>query len=196
MPPPASITSSSVLALQPPVEGRLWRRGLRARTPQLSAVDVHPHREETGKDEEDGWQAAASSRSKQRDGVGGVPNIFMGSAVSLKLAVPLSRFYTKPLYDCFLYANQGRERKRPARPGARVRLIFFSRRDLMFWRKLRPKGRCVREPDAEVRAHSDAADLGWSKILSRYKTGAVAGKLVGGKEVDDHRLEGAESVAT
>ena len=87
---------------------------------------------------------------------------FCGSAVSLMLAVPLARFYTRSLYDCLTYARRERDGKR-----ARVRLSKAARRDLMFWRKLGPEGRCMREPDAEVCTHSDAADLGWGGTVSR-----------------------------
>lgn len=84
-----------------------------------------------------------------------------GSAVSLMLAVPLARFYNRFLYECLLHARIKRDGKR-----ARVRLSKFTRRDLMFWRRLGPGGRCIREQDTEVCAHSDAAELGCGGTLS------------------------------
>lgn len=87
---------------------------------------------------------------------------FSGSDVSLTLAVPLASFYTTSVYDCLLYAKRERDGK-----WDRVRLRKVAGRDLMFLRNLGPEGRCMREPDAEVCAQSDAADVGWGGTPSR-----------------------------
>ena len=100
---------------------------------------------------------------------------FCGMAVSLTLAVPLARFYSRSLYNCLTYAKREREGDR-----ARVRLSKMGRKDLGFWRKLGPEGRCMLEVTTDLCTHSDAADLGWGGTVSRDLSPGVDGKQLQG----------------
>lgn len=116
---------------------------------------------------------------------------FCGSAVSLTLSVSLARFYTRSLYDCLSHAKREIDWKR-----ARVRLMRVARRDLKFWQKLGPEALYMREPDAELCAHSDATDLVWGGTLIRDMLSRARGRerrgaarnLVVEKDIDDDCL--------
>ena len=84
---------------------------------------------------------------------------FCDMAVSLTLAVPLARFYSRSLYNCLTYAKMKRQGNR-----ARVRLSKMDRKDLGFWRKFGPEGRCMLEASTDLCTHSYAAYLGWGRL--------------------------------
>ena len=85
---------------------------------------------------------------------------FCGMAVSLTLAVPLARFYTRSLYTALTHSRRERGRSQD-RTRERVRLNSTCAKDLRYWRRLGPEGRCMREMAPDACVHSDAADLGW-----------------------------------
>lgn len=85
-----------------------------------------------------------------------LPATFCGSAVSLTLAVPLARYYSRSLYKCLCKGKRERDGRR-----ARVRLSKAARADLKYWRHLGPEGRRMRPTEAEICVHSDAADVEW-----------------------------------
>lgn len=58
---------------------------------------------------------------------------FCGKSVSLTLAVPLARYYTRSLYTAMSHALH-------IQGGTKVKLSRIERRDLLFWRKLGPEG--------------------------------------------------------
>ena len=103
---------------------------------------------------------------------------FCGVAVSLTLALPLSRFYTRSLYwDLSLAEKHAASRGNLDAAGhprsgwfraeyAKVRLSRQSIRDLRYWRSLaRGEGRDLIRPEPSLTAHSDAADLGYGGTL-------------------------------
>ena len=75
---------------------------------------------------------------------------FCGVAISCSLAMPLSRFYTRSLYDSLKIATR-RDR--------RVRLVHAAVRDLKEWRGLKssPPSRPIRSAQPTMAMHSDAS---------------------------------------
>ena len=101
---------------------------------------------------------------------------FCGSAVSLTLAVPLARFYSRSLYKCLWQRSpelRGKGR-------TRVRLTKAGRRDLKFWRGLGPEGRCMQTADTILCVHSDAADVGWGGTIGKDMAPGSAGSEMQG----------------
>jgi hypothetical protein len=110
---------------------------------------------------------------------------FCGVAVSLTLALPLARFYTRSLYwDMSLSATRAdqRETSHPRATGAgarntrrgrthtlqwpKLQLSRQSLRDLAYWRSLtRGEGRDLLPRPADLTMHSDAADVGYGGTL-------------------------------
>lgn len=87
---------------------------------------------------------------------------FCGVCVSLSLAMPWARFYTRSLYWDMAAARQRDGR-------GRVKLCHQSMRDLVKWKSLAGAdldGRCLhpRTPGASI--HSDAADMGYGGTLN------------------------------
>jgi hypothetical protein len=85
---------------------------------------------------------------------------FCGVCVSLSLAMPFSRFYTRNLFDDM--ARRPRE-GRASRNGNRCRLSHQSIRDLQMWRKLastETDGRTIRPLPTNGIMPTDAADVG------------------------------------
>ena len=101
---------------------------------------------------------------------------FCGSAVSLTLAVPLARFYSRSLYKC-LWQRRPELRDRGR---VRVRLSKAGRHDLKFWRSLGPEGRCMQRADTVFCVHSDAADIGWGGTVGRDTAPGSAGREMQG----------------
>ncbi len=111
---------------------------------------------------------------------------FVGTCVSLTLAMPYARFYTR-----VLYCDMSRARRipfcsaqapsiirswtprkypgqNPPRNGHRCRLSYQSLRDLKVWKKLTGtdlEGRPIRPPIREAVTHSDAADAGYGGTM-------------------------------
>lgn len=100
---------------------------------------------------------------------------FCGAAVSLTLAVPLARFYSRSLYRCLCSGRRERGGQR-----ARVRLSKAGRADLKFWRHLGPEGRCMQREPAELCIHSDAADIGWGGTVGRELAAGSPGREIQG----------------
>lgn len=75
---------------------------------------------------------------------------FCGVAISCSLAMPLSRFYTRSLYDSM---------KTKSWKGRRVRLVHAAIRDLKQWRDLRnrPPSRSMHSAQPTMAMHSDAS---------------------------------------
>ena len=108
---------------------------------------------------------------------------FCGVCVSLTLALPLARFFTRSLYWDQARAEQAAregvgsggetiERRPRGRKGKgevtidRVRLSRQSLRDLRHWRNLvRGDGRDLVRVEADVGMHADAADVGYGGTL-------------------------------
>lgn len=96
---------------------------------------------------------------------------FCGLCVSLTLAMPLARFYTRSLYFDMARAEResmGKEKdvEGPNTSAARVRICRQSMRDLSFWRKLtRGEGRDLVPVGVDVTMHSDEADVGYGGTL-------------------------------
>lgn len=100
---------------------------------------------------------------------------FGGVAVSLTLALPLARFYTRSLYfdmSCAEREERGQSPQRassartPVDPRLKVRLSRQSIRDLRYWRSLRRgEGRYLHRPEPHATLHSDAADVGYGGTL-------------------------------
>jgi hypothetical protein len=103
------------------------------------------------------------SRSKLRS--------FAGTCVSLTLAMPFARFFTRSIYDDLSTARRGARRERPAsRQGDRVRLSHQSLRDLRTWQRLaraEKEGRRMHPPVPDGIMHTDAADVGYGGTLDR-----------------------------
>jgi hypothetical protein len=90
---------------------------------------------------------------------------FCGVSVSLSLAMPFSRFYTRRLFDDM--TRRPRE-GRASRNGNRCRLSHQSIRDLQMWRKLactETYGRLIRLLSTSGIMHTDAADVGFDVTL-------------------------------
>jgi hypothetical protein len=91
---------------------------------------------------------------------------FLGLCVSLTLAFPFSRFYSRSLYND-LSRGQTRD-KRASRGGACVRLSHQSVRDLDCWRRLagyEGTGRPILPLSSDGDLHTDAADVGYGGTL-------------------------------
>ena len=87
---------------------------------------------------------------------------FCGLCVSLTLAMPWARFYTRALY-WDIAAARPRDRR------GRCRLSHQSVRDLRFWRQLsgeKSTGRPILPPPVQASVHTDAADMGYGGTLN------------------------------
>lgn len=87
---------------------------------------------------------------------------FCGVCVSLSLALPWARFYTRSLY-------WNMSSKRPVDPRGRCRLSHQSVRDLVFWQTMARKeltGRAMRPERPNVAIHTYAADVGYRGTLN------------------------------
>lgn len=84
---------------------------------------------------------------------------FCGTAVPSYLAVPLSTFYTRGLYDSLSYA-----RRKMEDDTSRVRLGIAELRELRYWRKFGPEGRKMQPSTPFLCVHSDGADIGWGAL--------------------------------
>ena len=75
---------------------------------------------------------------------------FCGVAISCSLAMPLSRFYTRSLYDS-IKAKRGK--------GSRVRLLHTAIKDLKHWRDLKASrpSRSIHSAQPTMAMHSDAS---------------------------------------
>jgi hypothetical protein len=90
---------------------------------------------------------------------------YCGVCVSLSLAMPFARFYTRILFDDM---TRRPRKSRASRNRNRCRLSHQSIRDLQMWRKLASTetyGRPIRPLPANVIMHTDAADVGLSGTL-------------------------------
>jgi hypothetical protein len=91
---------------------------------------------------------------------------FLGTCVSLTIAFPFARYYSRSMYDDLSMRRQ--RARRAARGGARVRLSHQSLRDLAVWRKLAgPEcdGRPIFPATPDGIMHTDAADVGYGGTL-------------------------------
>jgi hypothetical protein len=132
---------------------------------------------------------------------------FCEVAVSLTLALPLARFYTRSLYwdmslanltsACGRHAHTARGSARPAPPRrsqsylechvapwesswGKVRLSRKSLRDLAYWRTLvRGEGRDLWRVEPDLVMHSDAADVGYGGTLGFNKEAGYPGLWAG-----------------
>lgn len=85
-----------------------------------------------------------------------------GTCISLSLALPWARFYTRSLYW-----DMGAGRARDSR--GRCRLSHQAIRDLRFWKRLagpEMEGRPVVPPSPQAAIHTDAADVGYGGTLN------------------------------
>lgn len=121
---------------------------------------------------------------------------FCGVCVSLTLAVPLARFYTRNLYFDITGAEREFARdlaanKEPSEWGGiqaatshrgycgRVRLSRQSLRDLRFWRGLtRGEGRNLHPVAPDLTMHSDAANVGYGGALGSNTLAGSQGSWV------------------
>jgi hypothetical protein len=88
-----------------------------------------------------------------------------GACVSLSLAMPFARFYTRSLFDDM---NRRPRECLASRNGNRCRLSHQSIRDLRMWRKLAGTeidGRSIRTLPTNGIMHTDAADVGFDGTL-------------------------------
>jgi hypothetical protein len=111
-------------------------------------------------------QARQGRRWASRDRV----RSFCGVCVSLSLAMPFARFYTRSLFDDM--TRRPRE-SRASRNGNRCRLSYQSIRDLQMWRKLastETDGRPIRPLPTIGIMHTDAADVGFGGTLESRAT--------------------------
>lgn len=93
---------------------------------------------------------------------------FCGTCVSLSLALPWARFYTRSLYT-----DMSSNRRRDAR--GRVRLSHQALRDLGFWKRMSGPdmdGRPIHPFTPEASMHTDAADAGFGGTLHDRDLGA------------------------
>jgi hypothetical protein len=142
-------------------------------------------------DEEDGAGYSVVRSTQPTVGVARNIATFLRVAVSLTLALPMARFYTRSLYwdrslaglratggqsqDAVLPADRtGRGTQDPylaplgprERPWTKVRLSRQSLRDLAYWCSLkRGEGRDLHPLPADLTMHSDPADLGYGGTL-------------------------------
>lgn len=88
---------------------------------------------------------------------------FCGTCVSLSLAMPWARFYTRALYSDTSGARKSDHR-------GRYRLSRQSLKDLRFWKTLSARGgeceRPIRPPSCQAALHTDAADMGYGATLN------------------------------
>lgn len=87
---------------------------------------------------------------------------FCGVCVSLSLAMPWARFYTRALY-------WDMSSRQPRDPRGRIRLSHQSIRDLRRWKQLSTSelaGRPMTPPSATAALHTDAADVGYGGTLN------------------------------
>lgn len=95
---------------------------------------------------------------------------FCGTCVSLSLAMPWARFYTRALYWDLSGPREMDDR-------GRVRLSHQSVRDLRFWARLaldEHAERPIRKRAPQASLHSDAADMGYGGTLNTEDTTAGA----------------------
>lgn len=93
---------------------------------------------------------------------------FAGSCVSLSLAMPFARFYSRSIYWDLLH--NCKERAGSSR--SRTRLSHQFLRDLRFWKKLtseEKEGREIRPHPASYTLHTYAADMGFGWTLGPDK---------------------------
>jgi Reverse transcriptase (RNA-dependent DNA polymerase) len=91
---------------------------------------------------------------------------FAGVCVSLSLAMPFARFYTRAIY--WDLSGNKKATSRASRENKRCRLSHQTLRDLRFWKRVTSKekeGRPIRPTLPEMSLHTDAADLGFGGTL-------------------------------
>jgi hypothetical protein len=94
---------------------------------------------------------------------------FVGICVSLSLAMPYARFYTRSLY--WDLARGGACLRRADRDRKRCRLSHQGLRDLRVWRRLtsaEKDGRQIHSPAPQLSLHSDASDVGYGGTLGPH----------------------------
>ncbi len=95
--------------------------------------------------------------------------------MSLTLAMPFARFYTRALYWDLGKATRG---KPAARDGRRCRLSHQSLPDLRTWRTMTStdcEGRPIHPPVSQAVLHSDAADVGYGGTLGTDDSAGAPG---------------------
>jgi hypothetical protein len=94
---------------------------------------------------------------------------FAGTCVSLTLAMPFARFYTRSLCDDMRsYKLKTQSNHAAARNGERMRICHQCVRDLKTWRKLTASeklGRSMHPQAPDGIMHTDAADVGYCGTL-------------------------------
>jgi hypothetical protein len=91
---------------------------------------------------------------------------FCGVCVSLPLAMPFARFYTRSLFDDL---TRNTSASRASRNGSRCRLSHLTTRDLRTWTRLATvaaEGRPIRPLATNGVMHTDAADVGFGGTLA------------------------------
>jgi hypothetical protein len=115
---------------------------------------------------------------------------FCGVAVSLSLALPLARFYTRSLYWDMSLRERSLHRESAVgacdaaraweSPWVKVRLSRQSLRDLSYWRTLtRGEGRDLWRVEPDLVMHSDAADVGYGGTLGFDRVAGSPGLWAG-----------------
>jgi Reverse transcriptase (RNA-dependent DNA polymerase) len=91
---------------------------------------------------------------------------FAGVCVSLSLAMPFARFYTRAIY--WDLSRNKKSMGRASRENKRCRLSHQTLRDMRFWKRVTSKekeGRPIRPTTPDMSLHTDAADLGFGGTL-------------------------------
>lgn len=101
---------------------------------------------------------------------------FAGTVVSLQLAMPLARFYSREFFNAVEDYSCARQMP-AARGGERTRISNRALKDLRQWRRLGQQGRKFREEEPEAALHTDAAELGYGGTLGRRLEAGADGAI-------------------
>lgn len=133
--------------------------------PSRSSVDrhdaVHGNGLEAFKDAENELTVSAAGQRPEGHGVGVVPDLILRPGCVVDAGDGAGALLHAVALRLSSYSRREREAKQ-----ARVCLRTYTPRNL-FWSHLEREGRFMQEPDAEICAHSDAADLCWGGTLNR-----------------------------